>query len=625
MSATLSTGPIAAYLDAPILRSEGRLFDTSIEYTPHSSTPVEEQVAAALEKLHAGGLNGDLLVFLPGAAEIRRALRTCESIARRAGLLLLPLHGDLSPEEQDRAVQPAGRPKVILSTNVAESSITIDGVTAVIDSGVARVPSDSPWTGLPTLTLQRISKASAVQRAGRAGRTRPGRVIRLYTAEDFQRRSEYDLPEIQRRELSQVLLEIRALGADAVPWFEPPPAVALQNAEALLERLGVDKYARQMARYPLHPRLARVLIEAEQRGAASEATKIVAFISAGDRTDAIDALDAVDQPLSPRAQQIERQLRHLAKRSSRHSNEDAVRLALLTGFPDRVARKRSGADVQLANGRAAMVGREAKDDLFVALDIEDRRDQAAPLIRLISRVQPEWLLDLYPNRIRERNEPVWNRTAERVEAKSALLYDEIVIEESDGGALPPGAASQLLFQKMLETGIQRFVDTESLDRFRGRVEFASRHSGLRPIDEEDIHAALRTIAEGLKSFVEVERAAGGGAVLHALMQQFPPDAERILDEVAPEHLALGKRRVKVNYASGRQPWISSRLQDFFGLRETPKVARGQVPVLVHLLAPNQRPVQVTADLAGFWDRLYPQVRRELSRRYPKHAWPEKPP
>ena len=212
MSATLDAAPIAEYLrNCPVIRSEGKLFDVTVSYTPHSPLPLERQVADALQKTEA---DGDVLVFLPGAAEIHRALRECEAQARTRNLLLTPLYGDLSPDEQDRAVQPADRRKVILSTNVAESSITIEGVTTVIDSGLARIAVDSPWTGLPKLNVQRIGKASAIQRAGRAGRTRPGRAIRLYSFEDFQRRPDHDAPEIRRRELSQVLLELKALGID---------------------------------------------------------------------------------------------------------------------------------------------------------------------------------------------------------------------------------------------------------------------------------------------------------------------------------------------------------------------------------------------------------------------------
>ncbi len=233
MSATLEADPVARYLsECPIARSEGRLFELSITHLPYSPKPLEEQVSGVLESLLDEKHKGDILVFLPGAAEIRRAARACEAVARRHGLLLLPLHGDLSPEEQDRAVSPASQRKVILSTNVAESSVTIDGVTAVIDSGLARIATDSPWTGLPTLHVGRVSRASATQRAGRAGRTAPGRVIRLYTQEDFLRRPEHDTPEIMRRELSQLCLDLRAMGVRDLEWPDAPPAAALNAPPA---------------------------------------------------------------------------------------------------------------------------------------------------------------------------------------------------------------------------------------------------------------------------------------------------------------------------------------------------------------------------------------------------------
>ncbi len=224
MSATLNAAPISAYLgNCPILRSEGKLFDLAIDFTPYSAAPLENQVAAALEKLVSQGLSGDVLVFLPGAFEIRKTTRAIAPIADRASLLVVPLHGDLSPAEQDRAVAPSAQKKIILSTNVAESSITIEGVTAVIDSGLARVASDSPWTGLPSLEVRRISQASATQRAGRAGRTAPGRVIRLYTREDFHKRPSADTPEILRRELSHFVLQLRAMKAPPLRWLDPPP------------------------------------------------------------------------------------------------------------------------------------------------------------------------------------------------------------------------------------------------------------------------------------------------------------------------------------------------------------------------------------------------------------------
>ncbi len=620
VSATLDAAAISSWLDADVVQAPGRVFDVALRYAGYSGAPLEDQVAGAVAESVREGCDGHILVFLPGAAEIRRAIRACEGIARSAGLLTVPLHGDLTPEEQDRAVLPSVQPRLILSTNVAESSVTIDGVTAVIDSGLARIAQDSPWTGLPTLEVQRISKASAAQRAGRAGRTRPGRAVRLYSQEDFLRRPDFDTPEIRRRELSQVLLELRAMGIHELDWFDPPPAQAVEAAESLLDRLGASEHAREMARLPVHPRLARMLVEAGTRGVAAEGCRVAAHLSSGDRAEHVDILEAAHASTSWRASQIEKQMRRLVRAPRADSGTDTdLRMALLTAFPDRVARRRSGRDVQLANGRPAILAEDWKSDLLIAVDIEDRRS-GPPLIRAASAVEPEWLLDLFPDRIRERSDVTWNRAAERVEAVDALLYDEVVIDESRGTP-EPEAASALLAEKALEAGLHRWTDVDELTAFQNRVAFAAEHASIPDVDVE---GALRDLCYSLRSFRDLESATKDGGLLQAVRARLGAAAERTLNEIAPERIPLKHRQVRVTYIPGQPPSIASRLQDFFGMKEPPRVARGAVPDVVHLLAPNQRPVQMTSDLAGFWQRLYPQVRKELCRRYPKHQWPENP-
>ncbi|HZY59184.1 MAG TPA: helicase-related protein, partial [Candidatus Binataceae bacterium] len=295
MSATLDTDEVAQYLGGcPILRSEGRLFEVSIRHLPYSPKTLEAQLTDALETLIAEEPSGDVLAFLPGAAEIRRAMRESQAVARRVGLLVLPLHGDLSPAEQDRAIAPAHQRKVILATNVAESSVTVEGVNAVIDSGLARIATYSQWTGLPTLHVGRVTKASAKQRAGRAGRTGPGRVLRLYGLEDYQRRPEHDAPEIARSDLSQLCLALRAMRIGDLEWLDPPPEAAVQSAEALLDRLGATKErAHQLARYPLHPRLSRILIAAMERGVGEDGCIAAALLGSGARSEKNDLLAAI--------------------------------------------------------------------------------------------------------------------------------------------------------------------------------------------------------------------------------------------------------------------------------------------------------------------------------------------
>ena len=623
MSATLDAGPVAGYLgNCPILRSKGRLFDLSVTHQPYSALPLEKQVAGAVENLIAEKRTGDILVFLPGAAEIRRGARECEALAARHELLVLPLHGDLPPSEQDRAVSRGPHRKVILSTNVAESSITIEGVTAVIDSGLARIANDSPWTGLPMLAIRRISKASATQRAGRAARTAPGRVLRLYTLEDFQRRPDHDAPEITRRELSELCLHLRAMGIVhplELTWLEPPPGAAILRAEELLERLGATgEEARRLSRYPLHPRLARLVIEAVERGAGEDGCAAAALLSSGARAESCDLLRLVDSPMDFRSKQHFEQIRRIIRPPKQRKHDpNALQFAMLAAFPDRVARRPKDHQLLLASGGSAKLACDAQADFLVAADIEDRSEHALPLVRLYCAIQPDWLVDLFPTRVRERSGVEWNRSAERVEEVSALLYDDLVIQETRGGAPDPDKAADLLAERALEAGVERFVDRQELDEFLARIAFASDHAAIPKIDVE---SAFRTLCRGLKSFAELK------ALAHSLIPTLEQQTQsRLLNEIAPSRIRLpGGRQTTVHYDGGKPPWIASRLQDFFGMQETPRIASGKVPLVVHLLAPNQRPVQTTTDLAGFWQRLYPQVRRELSRRYPKHAWPEDP-
>jgi ATP-dependent helicase HrpB len=620
MSATLDTDHVAQYLDGcPILRSEGQQFELSIKHLPYSPKPLEAQLTDAVELLVDEEPSGDILAFLPGAAEIRRATRECQAVARRAGLLVLPLHGDLPLAEQDRAIAPASQRKLILATNVAESSVTVEGVTAVIDSGLARIATYSQWTGLPTLHVGRVSKASAKQRAGRAGRTGPGRVLRLYTMEDYLRRPDHDAPEIVRSELSQLCLALRAMRIgpiDGIDWLDAPPLAAVERAKSLLDRLGAkEAMVQQLARYPLHPRLSRILTAAMERGVGEDGCIAAAMLGSGARFEKNDLLAAMDTDQDYRTRQQLEQLRRIARPSKQtHHDDDALLMSVLAGFPDRVARLRTGNQVLLSTGASAEVaGEPPRYEFMVAVDAEDRKDKALPLIRMTARIEPEWLIDLFPDRVQEQSSVAWNRQTERVEAVSALLYDELVIQESRGAAPDAEAAAELLARKALEAGIDRFVDGDALNEFVARAEFA----GFEP---PDLPQALRNLCLGLRSFTELKTAAAN----------FVPDLEqqvgtRQLNEIAPARIRLPNgRQTKVHYEPGKPPWIASRLQDFFGMHETPRVGIERTPVVVHLLAPNQRAVQTTTDLPGFWERLYPQVRRELMRRYPRHKWPERP-
>ncbi len=640
MSATLEAAPVAQFLGdgtddcpggCPVLRSAGRLFDLTVAYTPYSPAPLQEQVVNAVEEVLRAQPEGDILVFLPGAAEIRQAARACEPVARVFNRVVLPLHGDLAPAEQDRAVSPSAQPRIILSTNVAESSITIEGVRTVIDSGLVRAAAYSPWTGLPTLSVGRISKASARQRAGRAARTGSGRVVRLYSQMDFQGRTEFEPPEILRSDLAQLCLALRAMGVRdprRIEWLDPPPDQAIENAESLLDRLmaggsaspgAAQEGARRLMRLPLHPRLARMIGEAMDRGAGWAACMTAALLGSGERIDRNDVLEALDQPLGESARQHLRHLLRIVKpERPRTQDDDALLQALLVGFPDRVAQRKSGHQVMLSNGTSAeIVGQPPPFSLLLALDAEHRTEKQLPRIRLLARVEPEWLLDHFPDQVREESALVWNRQAERVDAVSRLVYGSLVLQQSTGAPTDKEAAGSLLAEKALEVGIGRFVDEVLLEDLFGRLEFAGLEvpgpevSGVAApgVESPDILNSFRRFCRLYRSFAELKSA--GEGFIAWLEQQLDV---RQLQESAPRTLRLkGGRQVKIHYERGKAPWVASRLQDFFGMDESPRLGPKRTPVVLHLLAPNQRAVQTTTDLAGFWIRLYPQIRRDLMR------------
>jgi len=615
MSATLDAAPIAAHLGGcPVLRSEGKLYPMEVEYTPHSGATLEQLVGQGVERLAKKGLTGDVLVFLPGIAEMRRAQRQLGSF--RTFLL----HGDMSPEEQDLALAPGGEPKVILATNVAESSITIPGVTAVVDSGLARVAIDSPWTGMPSIEIARVSQASATQRAGRSARTAPGRVIRLYPREDFVRRPAQDAPEITRRELSQLLVNLHGCGvrdALALPWLTPPPGPSIAAAETLLGRLGVvvegelTPLGKKISQLPVHPRLGRLMVDGGEDGC-----RAAAVLSNGDRLEGkpphlvdSDLFLLLERPWSPQTIRTFEQLRRAARPVRK--DDTALLMALTAAFSDRLGKRRPNGEILLASGGQAALAEGSgvrQADLVVAIEMENR---GTPVIRLASKVEPEWLLDLFPERLESRDGVDWNRTAERVERVSALLFDGLVIEETRSGGPDPEPAAELLAAKALEVGIARFGDVSGL---MARWRFAG-------LAEPDLAKTIAGACYGLRSFAELKGLLGDGGLERILLEGAQERAQ--LEARAPARVKLAKgRSVAVNYVDGQTPWVASRLQDFFGMRQTPLV--GTTPVVVHLLAPNQRPVQVTQDLAGFWERHYPALRRELGRRYPRHAWPEDP-
>ncbi len=688
MSATLNAEPVADFLGgAPIVRCEGANFDIALSHAEREEDrPLHEKVVMAVSTL-GNEPGGDVLIFLPGAAEIRRAAEALRGQAARAGLGIFPLHGDLPAAAQDRALQPATRPKLILATNVAETSITIPGIAAVIDSGLARVAGYSSWSGLPILSLAKISKASARQRAGRAGRTRAGRVLRLYTRRDFETRPEHDLPEIKRADLAESALTLHGAGLRdlrSFAWFEPPAESAWSAAEDLLRQLGaldalgaITPTGRKMAEFPLHPRLARLVIEGERRGVAAQACLLAAVIAERDMlldarsrmsdlprtprgsvSESSDLLERMERyhaaersgftrdrmaalDLDPRGvEAVNRARRQLVRLAGRGSHlaaepevEEALGISILAAFPDRVARRRApgGSEFLLAAGGSARLAESSivqSAPLITAVDAEMRtgekgtRDASGVLIRIASAVEPEWLAGLFPEDINRQVACLWNEQGGRVDETVQTRYRTLVLEESTSPARPSEAVSRILFQNARGKGLAAFRDGDRVPGLVARAALLAKHfptAALPTIDEEGIAAACAQCCTGHRSLVELSRV----SLADMLQARFSSQQRDLLRRETPDHFTLpGGRKLPIHYEPGRTPWIASLLQDFFGMKTTPAICAGRLPLTIHLLAPNRRPVQVTQDLAGFWERHYPDLRRQLQRRYPKHRWPE---
>ncbi|HEY1403868.1 MAG TPA: ATP-dependent helicase C-terminal domain-containing protein, partial [Pyrinomonadaceae bacterium] len=475
------------------------------------------------------------------------------------------------------------------------------------------------------------------------------------------------------------------------------PAHALQQAESLLKMLGaldderkVTPNGRRMLQLPLHPRLSRLVIEAELRGVAGAACAVAAILSERDirarqllskspaaktaaphtvygKSDLLDLLDLFSEAsengfapetmrrlnLNPKSVQnverVRRQLERLlgsakGKRNSHAGEESELLISILAGYPDRVARRRKLSDkvsgdnleLSLAGGGSATLASESlvrTEEFLVAVDAEERRGKSvmrgnSTLVRLASAIEPEWLLDLFAERIRETSHVEWNARLERVETVNRLIYEELTLDESRKTVAGNEAVTRVLAQAALSNGFEDLIDREAVNHFFARVEVtrqACPELDLPDLEEEDVRAAVVTLCEGLSSFSELREAARAGGLLRALRARLSPEQTRLLAKMAPERTALARgRMVRINYERLKSPWIASRLQDFFGMKESPRIAGGRVPLVLHLLAPNGRAVQVTTDLNGFWARHYAQIRRELGRRYPRHAWPENP-
>ena len=666
MSATLDADALGAYLaPCPVFRGRGRAFPVEVEYAPFPELPGPAErtragVALALRSAPAGA---SVLAFLPGQREIHRALGLLRPST--GGFELHGLYGDLSPDEQQRVLAPVGGPRIILSTSLAETSVTVPGVSVVLDSGLARRERSSSWSGFPGLVTLPASQASAEQRAGRAGRLGPGRCLRLYSRYDFEHRAAFDPPEVQRADLARALLDLLSLQAGdpaSFPWLSPPPQASLAAGLDLLGRLGalepgpaLSPLGREMAALPLHPRLGRFLVQARSQfkgrpAGLAWACRLAALV-AEERAEEPDLLEALARARPEgRAAALEAQLRRrLGLQDSPAAGALAglaadLSKALLAGFPDRVARRRpldkaasrarenQGQELLMADGGTvsapASLALFAHHETFAVVEARlgaDARAREGARVQSALAVEEDWLLDLFPEGLKEAEDLAWNREAGRVEGFRRLQYGQLVLDEKPLASGSMGAAAEeLLFRQALAAGPRAYCEERDLEQFLARAAFCAGQTGdpaCAALGPRAVEEALQRLCRGRSSLRELRDA----GLARALEEGLPGKSRALLARLAPTHLSLPSgRRLALNYEPGKPPWAQSRLQDFFGMRESPRVGDGRVAVVLHLLAPSQRPLQVTADLAGFWERHYPELRRQLARRYPKHRWPENP-
>jgi ATP-dependent helicase HrpB len=687
LSATLDTGRLAQFLGgAPVLQAVGRPFPVRVVYQPPPRRPpfppIWEQVVAAVERVlrEEEAAEGHVLVFLPGVWEIQRtveALRECSAVR---GWDILPLYGELSPELQDAAIASSGRRKIVVATNLAESALTIEGVRVVVDSGLARIPRFDPSRGVDTLWIHRISKASAEQRAGRAGRTGPGLCVRLWSERDHHARPSYEDPEVVRVDLAEAVLILQGLGYSNVRsfrWLDPPPEASLERAEQLLQDLGAVRrgagltdLGRQMVQFPVHPRYARMLLEATREGVVEDVALIAALVQGRDiftpRCDAdmerrrdlewgpVRDSDfflrmravrwAAQQGWDPRAGErlgvrmgAAREVAEVAERfctiarrmgtpvGRSRSDTAAVRRCILAGLADQVAVRldRGTYRCRLVHGRSGELARTSvvrHASWLVAAEVRERQGRdVSVVLSLATAIEPEWLPTMFPDAIQETSGVEWDTRSERVIGWRRRLYHDLILAQEVVAPDPASAAAILADQ--IQRGTIRLPSWDTaVERWLNRIRWLARvrpDLGVRPPDDELLQQLFVRLCLGCTSAREVKER----PVLPLLRAQWSKDEQAILDRFAPERVRLGNgRSVRVEYEAAGEPWIAVTIQQLYGTTEAPRILDETFPLTVKILAPNQRPVQVTRDLASFWCHEYPRVRAMLARQYPRHEW-----
>jgi ATP-dependent helicase HrpB len=692
MSATLDAGVLREYL-APceVLVSQGRSFPVRIEYLPKpvnfEQEPVWDVAARECERV-ADSTPGDILVFMPGAYEIGRTVAAVQGLrGSLRGAAVFPLHGELPPEAQDRAVARYDTRKVIVSTNVAETSLTIDGVTAVVDCGLARVARFDPHRGINTLLIEKISVASADQRAGRAGRTAPGLAVRLWTEREHSQRAPQELPEVKRLDLSEVVLTLKASGIDdiaAFPWLEAPDPRALARAEALLADLGavggrapptsITPLGRRMLKFPVHPRYARMFIAAEERGCVRPVALMAALTQGRSfllrspgkeveqaREDVLGEETVSDFFLLMRAWQFAGSNRYAldaCRRLGIHAQgarqvgplfqqfleiardeglsiesadapETAIRKCVLAGFSDQLAKRLDAGTLrcELVHRRKGTLARESAvqtASLLVAAEINEiggRGGEVNVLLNLATAVEESWLKELFPEDVYDVRSVIYDEAAKRVMARKERRFRDLVLEaKGNSEDVPLNEAAALLTQEVLAGRITIDAWDESVEQWIIRVNRLAEwfpELEVSPLTEADRATLIEQICYGETG----ARAVKGKAVMPFLRGWLTAEQFAVLDDYLPEKLTMANgRKSRIAYTKDGPPILSARIQELYGVEGKFTLGHGRVPVKIEVLAPNQRALQMTDDLTSFWREIYPKIKPELSRRYPRHEW-----
>jgi ATP-dependent helicase HrpB len=686
--------PEAGAPGCALLSSEGRVFPVDIKYAAEPSytdkRPVWEQAADAFSRYVSNGGEGDVLVFMPGGYEISQTIEAIRHTSEAKGFILLPLHGELEPRDQDAAVARYERRKVVVATNVAETSLTIDGIRLVIDSGLARIPRYDANRGINTLLIEKISQSSADQRAGRAGRTAPGVCLRLWSREEHGHRAVQELPEIKRLDLAEVVLTLEAAGVEDLRkfrWLEPPDEHALAHAEELLEDLGALKsisqpstlnpqltitpIGRKMLAFPLHPRYARMLLAAQEYGCVHQACLVAALTQGRDlllrivdrdtssyREDLLGEKASSDFWILMRAwtyaaqnqfrldtcrrigihavtaRQVGplfEQFLRIARDEGldvkpREVKDEALQKCILIGFSDRVARRLDQGTLrcELVHNRRGVLARESAvqhSPLFVAAEVREVEGREVnTILSLATAIEADWLREFYPDDMESSLHVQFDAQAKRVQAAELVKFRGLALSAKRVDPPPADEAARILAEEIIAGRLPLPNWDHGVEQWLLRLRLLCRHCPelqLPDITEDDRKHIIGQLCHGAVSYKDIKE-----REVKPVVTSWLSAAQReLLDKHAPERLMLPNGRTpKVAYEATGLPHISLRIQELYDVTQTPKIAMSRVPVLVHILTPGMKPVQVTQDLANFWREHYPKIKSELQRKYPKHLW-----